>query len=376
MPFPPPPRPSSPSPSPSLTPQTIVYSGQNELDLTTAASALRAGKLIAFPTETVYGLGADATNQAAVLSIFAAKHRPADNPLIVHLPSAQTLPTLTPTPLPAAATRLIAAFWPGPLTLILPLHPRARLAAAVTAGLRSVAVRVPRHPVAAALLSRAGVPVAAPSANRSGRPSPTTAAHVLCDLDGAVDGVVDGGAAFGGVESTVVDVRGGMVRVLRPGMVSVAEIERVIGESVGRAGKVEPGEKVVAPGMKYRHYAPGAPLYVVRAGELAGEIARWEELGQTVGVLAEAGVASRLGKQVRAVTCGSNGDVESFARELYAALRAFDGEGTNAVAGADVILAVPPAGSGGLLDAVLNRLEKAAAGNGESGVTSGRARGA
>lgn len=359
-------------PSPPTTP--MFYNGASELDLTAAGEALRAGKLIAFPTETVYGLGADATNADAVRKIFSAKKRPQDNPLIVHLSSPHDVQTqlLTPLPLPAAAARLIAAFWPGPLTLVLPLHPQTRLAGAVTAGLRSVGLRVPKHPVAAALLARAGVPVAAPSANLSGRPSPTCAAHVMRDLGrgGVLEGVVDGGEGelFCGVESTVVDLSRGEeeVAVLRPGAVSAVEIEAVAGVRVRRyVGRdYGEGERVVAPGMKYRHYAPRAPLFVVKGGRLGEEIEVWRGKGEVVGVLGEKEVCERVGgvEGVRTVVCGGRGDVGSFARELYKGLRAFDGEGELSVDEVGVILAVPPKDvDDGIGEAILNRLIKAAA---------------
>lgn len=371
-----------PSPPPPPPLHTTLFNSASELDISHAGDALRSGHLIAFPTETVYGLGADATNPAAVSSIFVAKRRPSDNPLIVHLSSLSDLARwpLTPLPLPPAAAKLAAAFWPGPLTLVLPLAPRSPLAAAVTAGLRSVALRVPKHPVAAALLSRAGVPVAAPSANRSGRPSPTCAAHVMRDLDGAVYGVVDGGdlaseGANCGLESTVVDMtEPNRPAVLRPGAVSIRELERVSGVEFRRVKKTEKADRPKAPGMKYRHYAPSAPLYVVEEGALLGKVVEEMGRGGVVGVLADDAICERWkGKEgVAVVRCGRKGDVESFARELYGGLRAFDGEGEDKVEKVDVILAVPPRDvEDGIGAAVMNRLMKAAAGN-EDTVADGR----
>ena len=188
-----------------------------------AAALLRAGQVVGFPTETVYGLGADALNEAAVRAIFAAKERPADNPLIVHVAEPEQLAGLCQvTPL---ARELMRAFWPGPLTLL--LQKTARVPDVTTAGLSSVAVRCPNHPVAHALLRECGAPVAAPSANRSGRPSPTAAAHVLEDMDGRIELILDGGACDVGVESTVVDMTGATPRILRPGGVTAAQIAAV-----------------------------------------------------------------------------------------------------------------------------------------------------
>lgn len=350
--------------------------GTNELDITAAATSLRDGNLIAFPTETVYGLGADATSQSSVLKIFAAKNRPADNPLIVHLSSMCDLNRhkITPLPLSPVASRLAAAFWPGPLTLVLPLAVNSRLARAVTAGLSSVAVRVPRHPVAAALLSRADVPVAAPSANASGRPSPTCVAHVVRDLAHAIHAVVDGGDLSVdkqncGLESTVVDVTvWNRPAILRPGAISQAELETVACVKFVAPDAFVKGDVPKAPGMKYRHYAPRAPLRIVDAG-ISASVTRLIAEGKRVGVLAEKSVCDswRHMQGVVTVSCGT-GDDSSFARELYAALRAFDGEGDQGVEeGVDVILAVPPRQLGdGIGKAIMNRLQKAANGAQES----------
>lgn len=364
-------------PSPPTYSATTVFSPTSEIDIAEAAAALRDGHLLAFPTETVYGLGANALTPSAVSAIFRAKGRPSDNPLIVHVSSLSDLTRwpLTPLPLSPAAARLAKAFWPGPLTLVLPLAARSPLAAAVTAGLRSVALRVPKHPVAAALLAKAAVPVAAPSANRSGRPSPTSAAHVIRDLDGAVFGVVDAGDlalddANCGVESTVVDMTDPHnPSVLRPGAVSVRELERVSGVPFREVERGQAVERPKAPGMKYRHYAPVAPMTIVERTRMKERLEEERRKGKLVGVLANDAVCEQLREVSGVVTvnCGREGDVASFARELYGALRAFDGEGKGRMEKVAIILAVPPPDTGdGIGAAVMNRLVKASAGSVES----------
>ncbi len=224
-------------------------------DVRTAAAALRAGRLVAFPTETVYGLGANALDPAAVARLFAAKGRPATNPLIVHVADAAELPAVV-SDVPPLAAKLIAAFWPGPLTLVLLKNPA--VPDLVTAGGSTVAVRCPNHPLALELLRAAGVPVAAPSANRSGELSPTTADHVLASLDDRIDFVLDGGACPGGLESTVLDVTGPVPRLLRPGLVSVGQLEAVVGEVlVGPPADAGPAR---SPGLLTKHYAPRTAL--------------------------------------------------------------------------------------------------------------------
>ncbi|MGF1646152.1 MAG: L-threonylcarbamoyladenylate synthase [Kineosporiaceae bacterium] len=224
-----------------------------------AAATLRSGGLVAFPTETVYGLGANALDATAVAGIFRAKRRPSFDPLIVHLAGAADAARLTS--LPPSAAALAARFWPGPLTLVLP-RPR-DIPGIVTSGLDTVAVRVPDHVVARELLLRAGVPVAAPSANRFGRLSPTTADHVRTDLDGEVDVIVDGGPTRWGVESTVVDARGDRPVVLRLGALTVEDIEAAVGAVEVRRGS---DGRPATPGALPSHYAPGAPLRLATAG--------------------------------------------------------------------------------------------------------------
>jgi L-threonylcarbamoyladenylate synthase len=306
--------------------------------LAVAAEALRAGRLVAFPTETVYGLGAAALDPAAVARIFAAKGRPGDNPLIVHLAAADALDRVVSriTPL---ARRLAAAFWPGPLTLVLdaaPVVPRI-----TTGGLTTVAVRVPDHPVATALLAAADLPVAAPSANRSGRPSPTTAAHVVADLGVEVDVVLDGGPCPVGVESTVVDVRGDRPVVLRDGTITREQL------GLEGTGPTPPAVAAASPGTRYRHYAPRCAIVLVPAGQGRERTAALAAAGTRVGLVgstpAPAGVVSIA--RVR--------DVTDLAQRLYAALR----DAEDAEVDVLVVEAVPEVGLG---RAVMDRLRRAA----------------
>lgn len=321
-----------------------------------AARLLREGKLVAFPTETVYGLGADALNAAAVARVFAVKGRPADNPLIVHVAGAAQMEKLAKN-IPKEAWLLAGRFWPGPLTLV--LESSNTVPKQATGGQDSVALRVPAHPVALSLLCKARVPVAAPSANLSGRPSPTTAAHVLDDLAGHIDAVLDGGSCQVGVESTVLDIRGGRPLLLRPGGVTPEEIASTLGIPCGLASWHEgAGEGPPSPGMKYTHYAPKAPLYLVcgepeavvqRIGAMAGH---FRGLGYAVGLLLSRESAGRLSAgQVEVL--GSRNDPASLAANLYGALRRFDRLNV------DVILAEGYSEEGlGL--ALMNRLRKAA----------------
>ena len=221
-----------------------------------AAEALRDGKLVSFPTETVYGLGGDASSEAAVARIFDAKGRPTFNPLIVHLPLIAEVDAIAV--MDQRARDLADAFWPGPLTMVLPRRPEAKLSRLVSAGLPSVAVRVPSHPLAHALLLKAGVPVAAPSANRSGTISPTRADHVAASLDGRIDFILDGGSCSVGVESTVIDLTGPQATVLRPGGVTPADLERVLGTPVTLSSETPDAPK--SPGQLLSHYAPGLPV--------------------------------------------------------------------------------------------------------------------
>lgn len=327
-----------------------------------AAAVLRQGGLVAFPTETVYGLGGIVTNRQALRGIFAAKGRPADNPLILHVADAQDLERLA-RELPPAARVLAGAFWPGPLTLVVPRAPE--IPDEVTAGLDTVAVRLPDHAVARALIRAAGAAVAAPSANTSGRPSPTTARDVWDDLQGRVDIILDAGPTGVGVESTVVDVTGPVPVVLRPGGVSVEELERHVGRvALDPAVEGKPlAGPARSPGMKYRHYAPKAPALLLegtpeavarRVVELAQEAAgRGERVGAVV--MAEEGqlLEGRLpeGSVVRIL--GSRQDPREAARRLYQALRDMDRLGVH-----QVLLSAPEPRGLGL--AVRDRMRRAA----------------
>jgi L-threonylcarbamoyladenylate synthase len=298
-----------------------------------AADLLRAGRLVALPTETVYGLAADATDAGAVAAIYAAKGRPANNPLIVHVPDVAAATALGD--LGEAGARLAAAFWPGPLTLVARLRPGAGLAAAVTAGLGTVALRVPGHEVAQAVLRAAGRPLAAPSANPSGAVSPTTAAHVLAGLGGRIAAVIDAGPCAVGVESTILGVD--PPRLLREGGVTREALEAVLGGPV--AG--HEGGAVLAPGMMASHYAPRGRVRLDAAEPEAGEV--WIGFGQqTPG---DAGLSLSPG-----------GNVAEAAARLFAVLHEAD-----ARAGAGGRIAVAPVPERGLGRAVNDRLRRAAA---------------
>ena len=286
-----------------------------------AAEILQRGGLVAFPTETVYGLGADALDPQAIARIYAAKGRPSFNPLIVHIADADQLPRLARTVSPLAH-RLAAAFWPGPLTLVLPRQPI--VPDAVTAGLDTVGVRVPAHPVARALLAAAGLPIAAPSANAYTRVSPTTAAHVLAQLGDRVELVLDGGPAAVGIESTVVDVSGERPVLLRPGGIAAERIEALVGPLLRPAAVVGDAPRP-APGMVDRHYAPRARLQPFAAEQrrvVWQQLAELVAAGRKVGLLAFATEGARA-TEVRRMP----GDAAGYARELYAALHALDAAG-------------------------------------------------
>lgn len=296
-----------------------------------AARLLAAGALVAFPTETVYGLGGNARSGAAVAAIYAAKGRPSFNPLIVHVDAVEAARRLAV--FDARAERLAGAFWPGPLTLVLPQRDGAGLAAAVTAGLQTVAIRVPAHPLAQALLAAFGGPLAAPSANRSGRVSPTTAAHVLEGLSGRIAAVLDGGACRVGVESTIVGLSDGP-RLLRPGGVPAEMIEDVLGEVLATGGDAA---RPTSPGQLASHYAPAARLRLNASAPEAGEV--WIGFG---------GGPERL-------SLSPTGNTDEAAARLFAALREAD-----ALAGPGGWIAVAPVPETGLGRAVNDRLRRAA----------------
>ena len=323
-----------------------------ECDIYEAAALLRGGGLLGIPTETVYGLGADGLNPEAVRRIFEAKGRPQDNPLILHIPDVSWLERYCRN-IPPAACLLAERFWPGPLTMILPR--RENVPNAVTCGLNTVGIRCPKHPVFLAILRALDRPVAAPSGNRSGRPSPTCAAHMLEDMDGRIEAIVDGGSCGVGVESTIVDLTAPIPRLLRPGGLPLEALREVLGEiAVDKAvtAPLAAGEKPKAPGMKYRHYAPKAPVTVV-TGE-SRRTARYirRNLGEHTGVICFDEYAELFsGCAVEAI--GSAEDPGEQARRVFDALRAFDETEV------DAIFAQCPRDEGlGL--AVANRLKKAA----------------
>lgn len=312
-----------------------------------AAARLRAGEVVAFPTETVYGLGADARSAEAVEQIYRIKGRPADNPLIVHVADLRGLDAIASLPDPAAR-RMLAALWPGPLTVVVPVRPGLTLPA--SRGLPTVAVRAPAHPVALALLEAADIPVAAPSANRSGGPSPTTAQHVLDDLDGRIPLILDGGACPVGIESTVLDLSEGAPVVLRPGEVREAEIERWLGRPLAPR---TPAALHRSPGTRYRHYSPRAPVIVLDAGlSAAGRAA----FARRAGALLRGRMPwiSATPLDLPAAPDGIE-PVElrgaaDFTRALYRLLRALDAPGVAAIA----VLGLDPA------EPVMDRLRRAA----------------
>ena len=244
--------------------KTIVADGNDNDSIKTAAKILNNEGLVAFPTETVYGLGADALNPIAAAKIYAAKGRPSDNPLIVHIADTDDVYKLASN-VPEKAKQLMEAFWPGPLTIILPKKPT--VPDGTTGGLNTVAIRMPSHPVALSLIKESGVYIAAPSANTSGRPSPTEASHVIADMDGKIEMILDGGAVGIGIESTIVDLTEAIPTILRPGFITKSMLENIIGEVTIDKALIEPAPDLrpKAPGMKYTHYAPKGELTIIEA---------------------------------------------------------------------------------------------------------------
>ncbi|MFO7152785.1 MAG: L-threonylcarbamoyladenylate synthase [Bacillota bacterium] len=319
-----------------------------------AADVIRRGGLVAFPTETVYGLGANALDGDAARKIYAAKNRPQDNPLIVHISACEEIKGLVKD-LPERAQILMERFWPGPLTLI--LEKSDKVPYSTTGGLDTVAVRMPRHPVAQALIKESGVPIAAPSANLSGKPSPTNAQDVYEDMAGRIEMILDGGPCEVGVESTVLDLTGDVPMILRPGGVTIEELNEVLGRVELDPG-LQPGQRPKSPGQKYRHYSPKAPVLVVE-GPVEAQVEKITEMakelsaqGKKVGIMAtaqtrkfyETGYVFSVGDRNAPLTISAN---------LFSVLRKFDRIGV------DHILAegIPESGLG---LAVMNRLRKAA----------------
>lgn len=354
----------------------IIRAPREAMDLAgmrLAAEALAAGALVVFPTETVYGLGANARDAQAVREIYAIKGRPPDNPLIVHLSHPGLIGTVA-SYIPPYAESLIERFVPGPLTLV--LRRGEGLASLVSAGLDTVAVRCPSHPVAQAFLAMTGVPVAAPSANVSGRPSPTRVEHVLQDLDGRVPYVIDAGPSDVGLESTVLDVSGDTPILLRPGAVTALEIEETCGLPVQIADAQSTGP-VRSPGVKYRHYAPSATVLVGNGRSLAARTRRTVDLvqaqleaGARVGVFAPTAAVQAIEKAIRhrpdlvgslrSVAFGEEDDSARAAARLFDTFRSMDREGVAVI----VVQALPEHGLGA---AFMNRVRKAAAGQAGAG---------
>lgn len=340
----------------------VLKIGKNNFEdtISRAAHILKQGGTVAFPTETVYGLGADALNPAAVRRIFEAKGRPADNPLIVHIASMDSLDRIA-TDIPPIAFELMDAFWPGPLTLV--LKRKSAVPDITTGGLDTVAVRMPDNPVALALIKKAGTPLAAPSANTSGRPSPTTAGHVISDLSGRIDAVIDGGAVEVGVESTVLDVTSDVPIILRPGGVGVEEIKKHVGKVlIGYTDRtVEEGEVVRSPGMKYTHYSPKTKVVLVEgdgravAAKMSELIESYSEKNMRVGLLITDETAGHVCAD-EVYSLGKRDVPEDAARNLFAGLRYLDGRDVNI----NVIIVDGSVKCDGVGVAVLNRLRKAA----------------
>ena len=332
-----------------------------------AAQIIRTGGLVAFPTETVYGLGGNALDPTASAKIYAAKGRPSDNPLIAHIAEREDLYELV-SEIPAAAEKLMDLYWPGPMTLVFPKTDKVPYS--TTGGLDTVAVRMPSHPVARALIRAAGVPIAAPSANVSGRPSPTKAEHVLEDMDGRIDMILDGGEVGIGLESTIVDLTGEVPSLLRPGFISEEMLKDVLGQvevDAASVGPMDPEVQPKAPGMKYRHYAPKADMTIIRGNQdkvietICEKAARALQRGKKVGIVCTEESLPVYQERLLTVTdgeldlavIGSRRDPSTIAHNLFDVLRSFDGQQVDRIYSESF--------EGGQLgDAIMNRLKKAA----------------
>ncbi|TVP91172.1 L-threonylcarbamoyladenylate synthase [Alkalibacterium sp.] len=323
-------------------------------ELAKAVNWIKDGEVVAFPTETVYGLGADATNEEAVQKIFQAKGRPADNPLIIHVASVEQAEQYV-TCFPEEAKRVVSNFWPGACTLV--LNKKGDIASSVTADLNTIAIRMPNHPLALELIEQAGVPLAAPSANSSGKPSPTTADHVYKDLNGKIRGIIDGGATGVGLESTVLDMTDPKKpTILRPGGVTSEQLETVLGKVYHEKTSDSELFAPKSPGMKYRHYSPDKPVYILpenleQAEKLIGAL---EDKKECVGLLVSEDTFESLGSlSSNHFLLGRKGYPEEAANRLYEGLRKLD------ESDATVILA-EAYDKTGIGRAYMNRLEKAA----------------
>lgn len=329
-----------------------------------AATLIRAGELVAFPTETVYGLGADALRPEASAKIYEAKGRPSDNPLIVHISKFEDLNRIAKE-VPEQAKQLAEAFWPGPLTMV--VWKNEQVPYTTTGGMETVAVRMPNHPVALSLISESGCLIAAPSANTSGKPSPTEASHVALDMDGRIPMILDGGAVGIGIESTIVDLTEEKPMILRPGYITKQMLEEVLGEEVvidpgilatDTTDPSQAGQKPKAPGMRYKHYAPKADLVLVEGDtdKVVAEINRLVQLaqadGKRVGVIATDETEALYQANV-VFSIGARDDEDAIAQHLYKILRDFDEQEVDAIYSES--FATPRIGQ-----AIMNRLLKAA----------------
>lgn len=324
-------------------------------DIRRAADLILAGELVAFQTETVYGLGADATNSEAVEKIFKAKGRPADNPLIVHVDSIDMAESLA-SQIPEKAKILMDKFWPGPLTIILPVE-EGLISEKVTGGLKTVGLRLPASKTAQALIHEVGRPIAAPSANTSGKPSPTQADHVWHDLKGKIAAIIDDGPTGVGLESTVIEIKDDQVLLYRPGGISQSDLEKIVG-SVNLATSIDQAEQPKSPGLKYRHYAPDKPVKIFLADDekLDKKIAQAHSQGHELGLLVSDETLGKIKISVKDhYSLGKERDIKIASQQLFAGLRFLE------EAEVTLILAESMADLTGS-EAYMNRLEKAAAG--------------
>lgn len=328
-----------------------VKSKDDFCKLDAPASALASGELVAFPTETVYGLGANALETCAVRSIFLAKGRPQDNPLIVHIAEKKDIYKLVKS-VPKVAEKVLDAFSPGPITII--LEKSDIVPEVVTAGGATVAIRIPENEIARELIRRAGVPVAAPSANTSGRPSPTKAHHVLEDLGDKVSAIIDGGACRVGLESTVLDLTVTPPKILRPGGVSHESLSEILGQVIGYEPSGDDTSAPKSPGMKYRHYAPKAKMTVFQGKNCENEIktAINSHKNEKIYILT---AGENIYENATTINCGST--PEEYSKNLFDALRKCDSDS------ADVVFAEFPFSSGGITTALFNRIYKSCGGN-------------
>ena len=325
-----------------------------------AAELIKDGKLVAFPTETVYGLGANGLDGEASSRIFTAKGRPQDNPLILHISSLEELKPLVKS-IPKEAEIIAERFWPGPITMI--FERSSLISDVITAGLDTVAIRMPKHPVASALIKASGVPIAAPSANTSGRPSPTQAEHVIEDLYGKIDMIIDGGATGVGLESTVLDLTSDRPTILRPGGVTLEDLRPIIPDVTLDLSIIKDGENIIpkSPGQKYRHYAPKADM-IVYCGDVEDIVKainkKAKELvenGKKVGIMATDETKDKY-QEGMVISVGNRRDKRTIAHNLFNILRKFDEKKVNVILAEGVEFQ-------GIGIAIMNRMKKASGGN-------------